>query len=50
MSEMMFEIWVETQINRIDEKYMTDRITSEEYREMMNEINRREEEFYCALI
>jgi len=50
MNEIMFEIWVENQINRIDKKYMAEQITTEEYHEMINEVNRKADEFYTNLV
>ena len=50
MNEAMFELWVESQVNRIDKKYMADQITTEEYEKMMKELYNQEEAFYTQLI
>ena len=45
MTEILFELWVERQIDRIDREYMNDQISEEEYSNKMKELNRIEEEF-----
>jgi hypothetical protein len=45
MTEILFELWVERQIDRIDREYMNDQITEEDYKDKMKELNRIEEEF-----
>ncbi len=50
MTETLFELWVERQIDRIDREYMNDRITEEEYNNKMKELNRIEEEFINNLV
>lgn len=49
MNELMFELWVESQIDRIDSRYMADLITTEEYESMMKEVYNQEETFYTQL-
>ena len=49
MNEMMFEIYIENQIDRIDRSYMSELITDEEYVSKMNELRKIEEEFYNNL-
>jgi len=49
MNEMMFEIYIENQIDRIDRSYMSELITDEEYVAKMNELRKIEEEFYNNL-
>lgn len=49
MNELMFELWVESQINRIDSRYMADLITTDEYESMMKELYNQEETFYTQL-
>ena len=45
MTEILFELWVERQIDYIDHLYMNDELTDEEYCNKMNELNKREYEF-----
>lgn len=49
MNELMFELWVESQIDRIDSRYMADLITTDEYESMMKELYNQEETFYTQL-
>lgn len=46
MTEHSFEIYLESQIDRIDRKYMSQQITEEEYRNKMRELSIMSEEFY----
>lgn len=46
MTEESFEIYLESQIDRIDRKYMRNEITEEEYRNKMRELSIMSEEFY----
>jgi hypothetical protein len=49
MNELMFELWIESQIDRIDSRYMADLITTEEYENLMKEVYNQEETFYTQL-
>jgi hypothetical protein len=46
MTEESFEIYIESQIDRIDRKYMRNELTEEEYRNKMRELSIMSEEFY----
>lgn len=46
MTEHSFEVYLESQIDRIDRKYMRNEITEEEYRNKMRELSIMSEEFY----
>lgn len=46
MTEHSFEIYIETQIDRIDRKYMRNELTEEEYHNKMRELSIMSEEFY----
>lgn len=48
-TEEMFELWIENQINLIDKKYMSDKITTEEYESLMKELYNTEEKYYTQL-
>ena len=50
MTETLFELWVERQIDRIDREYMNDQISEDEYNNKMKELNRMEEEFLNNLV
>jgi hypothetical protein len=50
MTETLFELWVERQIDRIDREYMNDQISEDEYTNKMKELNRMEEEFLNNLV
>jgi hypothetical protein len=45
MTEILFELWVERQVDRIDREYMNDQLSEDEYTNKMKELNRIEEEF-----
>jgi hypothetical protein len=46
MTEHSFEIYIESQIDRIDNKYMRNQITEDEYRNKMRELSIMSENFY----
>lgn len=46
MTEHSFEIYIESQIDRIDRKYMRNELTEEEYHNKMRELSIMSEEFY----
>jgi hypothetical protein len=50
MTETLFELWVERQIDRIDREYMNDQLSEDEYNNKMKELNRMEEEFLNNLV
>jgi hypothetical protein len=50
MTETLFELWVERQIDRIDHEYMNDQLSEAEYTNKMKELNRMEEEFANNLV
>jgi hypothetical protein len=50
MTETLFELWVERQIDRIDREYMNDQLSEEEYTNKMKELNKMEEEFINNLV
>ena len=50
MTETLFELWVESQIDRIDRAYMNDQLSEDEYTNKMKELNKIEEEFINNLV
>jgi hypothetical protein len=48
-SEDKIERWVEMQIDRLDMKYTIGRLTEEEYKAAMKEVNEQAERFYASI-